>query len=53
MEQRFAHDFSHVRVHTGPDAAQSAREVDATAYSVGHDLVFGAGQFQPGTYEER
>ena len=49
MEQRFGHDFSHVRVHTGATAEQSARDVSAHAYTVGHNLVFGQGQFASGT----
>ncbi len=53
MEQRFGHDFSRVRVHTGAAAAQSAREVSAHAYTVGHGIVFGAGQFVPGTSDGR
>jgi Domain of unknown function (DUF4157) len=53
MEQSFGHDFSRVRVHTGPMAEQSARDVNARAYTVGHSLVFGAGEFNPGTREGR
>ncbi len=53
MEQRFGHDFSRVRVHSGAAAEQSAREVNARAYTVGHDIVFGAGRFAPGTLEGR
>lgn len=53
MEQRFSHDFSRVRVHSGAAAEQSAREVNAHAYTVEHDIVFGAGQFVPGTHEGR
>ena len=53
MEQRFGHDFSRVRVHSGAAAEQSAREVNAHAYTVGHDVVFGAGRFVPGTHEGR
>lgn len=49
MEPRFGHDFSHVRVHTDAKAAESARAVNALAYTVGRDLVFGAGQYAPGT----
>jgi hypothetical protein len=41
MERRFDFDFSSVRIHTGPAAAQSAREVDADAYTVGNRIVFG------------
>ena len=53
MEQRFGHDFSRVRVHSGGSAEQSAREVNAYAYTVGHDIVFGAGQFAPETHAGR
>jgi hypothetical protein len=53
MEPRFGQDFSRVRVHSGSAAEQSARGVDAQAYAVGHDIVFGAGRFAPGTHEGR
>ena len=49
MESRFGHDFSSVRMHTDARAAQSARTANALAYTVGHDIVFGAGQYAPGT----
>ena len=51
MEQRFGHDFSRVRVHANAAAEQSAREVNAHAYTVGHDVVFASGMFAPGTTE--
>lgn len=44
-----SYDFSEVRVHTDAKAAESARAVNALAYTVGRDMVFGAGQYQPGT----
>jgi hypothetical protein len=53
FEPRFGHDFSHVRVHTGTSAEQSARDVNAHAYTVGHDIAFGPGRSAPGTQEER
>jgi hypothetical protein len=53
MAQRIGHDFSRVRVHTDGAAARSAREVSANAYTVGHDIVFGANQFAPGTSDGR
>ena len=53
MEQRFGYDFSAVRVHSGAAAEQSARDVNANAYTVGHNIVFGAGRFAPGTHEGR
>lgn len=49
METHFDHDFSRVRVHTGAQAAKSAQSVNALAYTVGRDVVFGAGQYAPGT----
>ncbi len=47
MEPRFGHDFSRVRVHTDVKAAESARAVNALAYTVGRDVVFGTGQYAP------
>jgi hypothetical protein len=41
MEQRFGHDFTHVRVHTGREATQSAEEIQAKAYTAGSHIVFG------------
>ena len=38
-----------VRVHTDEVAAASAQAVGAQAYTVGNDIVFGAGQYSPGT----
>jgi hypothetical protein len=49
MEQRFGHDFSMVRVHSGAAAEQSTQDVNANAYTVGHNIVFGAGRLAPGT----
>lgn len=49
MESRFGHDFSRVRVHTDAKAADSAHAIDALAYTTGRDVVFGAGQYAPGT----
>jgi hypothetical protein len=49
MEPRFAHDFSGVRVHTDAKAAESAWAVNALAYTVGREVVFGAGQYAPAT----
>lgn len=51
MGSRFGHDFSQVRVHTDERAADSARLVNALAYTVGRDVVFGKGQFAPHTKE--
>jgi Domain of unknown function (DUF4157) len=43
-------DFSHVRVHTDAMAAESARRVNALAYTVGSDVVFAPGQFNPASF---
>jgi hypothetical protein len=53
MEARLTHDFSQVRVHTDGRAAESARAVDALAYTVGSDVVFDAGRYAPGTDQGR
>ncbi|MBE2200885.1 MAG: DUF4157 domain-containing protein [Anaerolinea sp.] len=45
MESRFNHDFSQVRVHTDAAAAQSTDSINANAYTVGADIVFGPGKF--------
>jgi hypothetical protein len=47
MESRFLHNFAGVRVHVGDQASASARAVRALAYTVGHNIVFGSGQFAP------
>lgn len=49
FEPRFGHDFSRVRVHTDSKAAGSAQAMNARAYTVNRDLVFGDGQFAPST----
>jgi len=53
MEPRFGHDFSRVRVHTDARAAESARAVDALAYTVGQHVVFDQGQYRPGAPDGR
>lgn len=47
MEHRFGYDLSRVRIHSAPRAAESARAVNARAYTVGWDVVFGSGQYAP------
>ncbi|CAG0995837.1 hypothetical protein GEOBC_02640 [Geobacteraceae bacterium] len=49
FEPRFGYDFSQVRIHAGPEAAESARALNAHAYTVGRDVVFGAGEYAPGS----
>jgi hypothetical protein len=49
FESRIGHDFSDVQLYTDSTANQSAKNVNALAYTHGSDIVFGAGQYQPGT----
>ena len=51
MEPRLGHDFSQVRVHADTRAAESAGAVNALAYTVGRDVVFGVGQYAPSTID--
>jgi hypothetical protein len=53
MQARLGHDFSQVRVHTDQRAAESARAVNALAYTVGRHVVLGAGQYAPRTVAGR
>jgi hypothetical protein len=53
FEPRFGRDFSEVRVHLGTSAERSAQEIGANAYTSGHNIVFAAGRFAPGTDEGR
>jgi hypothetical protein len=53
MEPRFGHKFGSVRVHAGERAAESAQAVNALAYTVGNQVVFGKGRYQPGSMEGR
>lgn len=53
FEPRFGTDLGHVRVYTDAPAARSADAVGALAYTVGHQLVFGDGQYAPGSSSGR
>ena len=53
FEPRFGYDFSRVRVHTGGQAAASAKALQAQAYTVGQDLVFANSQYSPHSTEGR
>jgi hypothetical protein len=53
FEPRFRRDFSQVRVHTDKKAAESARTINALAYTVGQKIVFAADQYHPQTVESR
>lgn len=45
MEPRFGHDFGQVRMHSDPKAAESARAVNALAYTVGRHVIFSEGSY--------
>ncbi len=47
MEGRFGADFAPVRMHTGDGAARASRRLNAAAFTVGRDVFFGRGRFQP------
>jgi hypothetical protein len=49
LEERMGADFSDVRVHTGGKADESARSINAQAYTVGTDVVFRSGVYEPDT----
>lgn len=49
MEPRFGARFGSVRIHDGAEAAQRANAFAARAYAVGEHLIFGAGEYRPGT----
>ena len=46
FEPRFGQDFSHVRVHND---AQTTEALNARAYTVSNNIVFGSGQYSPET----
>jgi hypothetical protein len=47
MESGFGQDFSRVRIHADPQAAESARVMHAAAYTVGRSIVFAPGRYAP------
>lgn len=49
MESRFGHDFSQVRIHDDPQAAESAEALGTKAYTVGSNMVFGQYRYSPDT----
>jgi hypothetical protein len=53
MEARFGHDFSGIRIHSDRRAAESAQALNALAYTHGRNIVFGAGEYSPGSSSGR
>jgi len=50
-ESRIGADFSDVKIHTGKEAAESAKDINAQAYAYGNHIVFNEGKYQPETSE--
>lgn len=44
---RIGADFSEVKIHTGQEAAASAKDINAQAYTYGNHIVFNEGKYQP------
>jgi flagellar motor protein MotB len=53
FEPSFGRDFDRVRVHTCAQASRAAKALNARAFTMGHDVVFGAGQYAPNAIEGR
>ncbi|NOQ33836.1 MAG: DUF4157 domain-containing protein [Methanosarcinales archaeon] len=53
FEPRFGVDFGQVKVHAGTQATESAQVLNARAYTLGQDVVFGEGQYAPETISGR
>jgi hypothetical protein len=53
FEPRYNHDFSHVRVHAGREAGQSAEAIGARAYTSGHHIVFAPAEYRPSSSDGR
>ena len=47
MENRFGSDFSSVKIHTGAESVMMNRELNAKAFTVGNDIYFNEGQYNP------
>lgn len=53
FEPRFGADLSNVQIHSGSQAAELTQSLQARAFTVGRDIVFGSGQYSPGTFDGR
>ncbi|PSK93423.1 DUF4157 domain-containing protein [Taibaiella chishuiensis] len=51
MESRFATDFSSVKIHTGGEAEGFSRQLNAQAFTVGNDIYFNSGKYNPASAE--
>jgi len=53
FEPRLGTEFSQVRIHTDSRAAETARTLNARAFTLGQDITFGAGQYEPSSADGR
>lgn len=53
FEPRFGKDFSSVRVHTDDCAARTAQSINARAFTLGNNVVFGQNQYEPTSRQGR
>ena len=51
MENAFSADFSKVKIHTGAQASQMSKGINAKAFTHGNDIYFKDGQYNPGSNE--
>ncbi len=49
MESAYGADFSNVRIHTDAKAHQLSNSLNARAFTIGSDIAFGSGEYNPGT----
>ena len=49
FESRMGYDLGAVRIHDDKAAAQASQAINAKAFTVGGDIAFGNGAYQPGT----
>jgi hypothetical protein len=51
FESGMGYDFSNVRIHNDSNANQSAKSINALAYTHGNNIVFGSDQYKPNSSE--
>ena len=53
MQSRFGADFSDVKIHTDHEAVGMSRELKAKAFTIGSNIYFNDGQFEPNSASGR
>jgi len=51
MEQRFGYDFSNIKIHNDNNATKSAKSINALAYTIGNNVIFGVNNYNTNTVE--